>query len=285
MKLCNPILSAMASVGIMSVCCQSAHAQLSFSEGFNYTSGTGLASKVNPGNSTAWTGGNASELAIGSSQLTYAGLQELPGYELAYTSSSSGSTSYNTYTAVTSGSIYYSFLIDCTSAPTANEYISALNPGVATPGGSSDALSTYVGTPASGFWKIGVRTTGGNSGAVFNSVNLNLNQTYFVVEELTLGSSPVASIYVDPVPGASQPGTPSATQTGTTAVASVDDIGLKIQSTTATGNFDIGNLLIAPDWADVTPAATAVPEPNTLAMLGGGMVLLQFGWRRLQKRA
>jgi len=257
---------------------QSVHAQLIFSEGFNYTPGTGLASKVNPGNSVAWTGGNTSELQIGSSPLAYTGLQLLTGNDLVYTSSGSGSTSYNTYSAVTSGSIYFSFLIDCTTLPTANNYIMALNPGINTPGGSSDALSTYVGASGTG-WKIGVRTTGGGSGAVYSSA-LTLGTTYFVVEELTLGSAPTVNLYVDPTPGGSQPGTPTATQSTATAINSVADVGFKIQSATTTGNFDIGNLLIAPDWADVTPQA--VPEPSTLALAGLGLLGLVARFRRVR---
>jgi hypothetical protein len=62
----------------------------------------------------------------------------------------------------------------------------------------------------------------------------------------------------------------------------VDDIGFKIQSTTATGNFDIGNVLVATDWADVTPAA--VPEPNTFALLGAGTIVWRAARRRLQSR-
>jgi len=263
---------------IISVSCQTARAQLLFSEGFNYTSGQGLVNQVNPGNSTAWTGGNTAELQIGSSQLTYPGLQELAGNDLVYTSSGASSASYNTYSAVTSGSIYYSFLIDCTTLPTANEYISALNPGVAGPGGSSDALSMYVGASGSG-WKMGVRTTGGGSGGVYSTA-LALNTTYLVVGELTLGSAPVANLFVDPTPGSTQAafGTPTATQSTATAINSVDDVGFKVQSVTTTGNFVIGNLLIAPDWADVTPMA--VPEPATCPLLGLGGLIVAWKLRR-----
>ncbi len=273
------MFSKLVAIAATCLAFQSVHAQLLFSEGFNYTPGTGLASKVNPGNSVAWTGGNTSELQIGSSPLAYAGLQLLPGNDLVYTSSGSGSTSYDTYSAVTSGSIYYSFLIDCTALPTANNYIGALNPGTTTPGGSTDALSTYVGASGTG-WKIGVRTTGGGSGAVYSSA-LSLNTTYFIVEELTLGSAPVVNLYVDPTPGGSQPGTPTATQSTATAINSVDDVAFKIQSVTTTGNFDIGDLLIAPDWADVTPQAA--PEPSTLALAGLGLLGLVARFRRVRE--
>jgi PEP-CTERM motif len=273
------IASQLIAAGIFSLCSQSAQAQVLFSESFNYSTGGPLSGRVNPGNNTAWNGGNTNELVIGSSQLTYPGLTEAAGNELVYTSSGSASSSYNTYTAVTSGSIYYSFLIDCTTLPTANEYISALNPGTTTPSGSSDAIATYVGASGTNGWKIGVRTTGGGSGAAYSGT-LALNTTYLIVEQLTLGSAPVANLYLDPTPGGSQPGTPTATQSTATAITSVADVGFKVQSTTSTGNFDIGQLLIAPDWADVTPGV--VPEPSAFALLGLGLL---GGMWKLRRRA
>jgi hypothetical protein len=256
------------AAGLVCASAVTARAQLVFGDAFNYTPGIGLVNQVNPGNSIAWTGGNNAELQIGSSQLTYSGLLEQPGNELVYTSLGSGSTSYNTYSAVTSGSIYYSFLIDCTTLPTANQYISALNAGVATPSGSSDAMALYVGASGTG-WKMGVRTTGGGSGAVYSSM-LSLNQTYLMVGELTLGSAPSVSLFVDPTPGGSQPAA-NATQTTATAINSVDDIGFKVQTATTTGNFDIGPILIGQSWASVTPAL-ATPEPSTFVLLGGSLL-------------
>lgn len=258
------------SIGTLCLAFQSAHGQLLFSDGFNYTPGSNLGGNVNPGNSTAWTGGN-SQLAIGSSSLSYPGFQGLTGNDLVYAPTGSGSSSsINSYSSVTSGSIYYSFLIDCTTLPTANEYVTALNPGTATPSGSSDALAFYVGTPTSGDWKIGVRTTGGNTGAAYAATDLLPDTTYLVVGELTLGSSPTVSLFLDPTPGGSQPGTPDATQIGTTAVTSVDDVGFKAQSSTSVGQFVIDDLEIGTSWSDVTPAS--VPEPSLYALSGLGLL-------------
>jgi len=284
MKLPNRLAFTVAAIAIASLCCQSARAQqILFEEGFDYTPTYGLANQVNPYTGNSWINGSTSELQIGSGQLSYSGLQTLsPAYELTYTSLGTSGASYTTFANQTSGSIYYSFLINCTTLPTANKYVTALDPNSATgPNGSSDPMSTYVGSSGTG-WKIGVNVAG-SSGANYVT-GLTLNTTYFIVEELTLGSAPVVNLYLDPVPGGSQPASANATETGTTSVNAVDQVGFKSQSVTSTGNFEIGNLLIATDWADVTPAASLVPEPNTVALLGGGLVLLQAGWRRFQKR-
>jgi len=252
--------------------CQCAHANLLFSEGFNYTAGANLGGQVNPGNGVAWSGGNP-VLAIGNNNLTYPGLLDLGGNDLVYTSGSASSTTYNTYSAVTSGSVYFSFLINSTTLPTANNYLMALNPGTTTPGGSSDALSIYVGASGTGY-KIGVRTTGGGSGAAYASDVLALDTTYMIVGELTFGSTETASLFFDPTPGGSQPATPDSTQTTTTAISGVDDIGIKAQSSASAGDFNIDSLMIGTTWADVTP--TAVPEPAAYGLMGAGLIALIY---------
>ena len=212
------------------------------------------------------------ELAVGSSGLSYPGFQGLGGNDLVYTPGVATSTT-NAYAAVSSGSIYYSFLIDCTTLPTANNYVTSLNPGAASPNGSGDAMAVYVGANGSG-WKIGVRN--GNSGASYESTVLSLNTTYLVVTELTLGASPTVSLYLDPFPGQAQPGTASATQTGTVAVSSVDDVGFKAQSALTVGNFLIDDLNIGTAWGDVT-----VPEPSVCALTSiGALGLFLFRRRR-----
>lgn len=262
--------SASLLAGAVCLLLPGAHATLLFSEGFNYTAGSNLGGNVNPGSGVAWSGGN-SQLQIGSGTLSYPSFPGYAGNELKYTSGPSAVTSTNIYAPVTSGSIYYSFLIDATTLPTANNYITSLNNGTA-PNGSTDAMAIYVGALGSG-WKIGVRN--GNSGAAYESTVLQLNTTYMVVTELTFGSTPTVSLYLDPITGQPQPGTASATQNGTVAVPAVDDVGFKAQSSTAAGAFLIDDLTIGTTWADVT-----VPEPSVLALAGIGVVGLIWFRRR-----
>ena len=241
----------------------SAHATLLFSDGFNYTAGGNLGGNINPGSGLPWSG-SSTQITVGNSGLTYPGFQGLGGNSLVLTPGAATTTT-NEYSAVTSGNIYYSFLVDCTTLPTANNFITSLNQGTA-PNGGTDAMAIYVGASGASGWKIGVRTTGGGSGASFASTTLSLNTTYLVVAELSLGATSTASLFLDPFPGQAQPGTASATQSTTTAIAGVNDVGFKAQSATTVGNFIIDDISIGTQWSDVT-----VPEPSIAALSGIGL--------------
>ena len=138
MKRFYPVILA---IGALCFVFQSAQATLLFSEAFNYTSGGNLGGNINPGNSTAWSTGNAG-LTIASGNLTYAGLADQGGNELQIANGAAG-TIYNTFANQTSGQIYYSFLFNPTAADSANNYFTAMNPGTSTPNGGSDAIDAY----------------------------------------------------------------------------------------------------------------------------------------------
>jgi len=239
---------------------QNAGATLLFSEAFNYTAPSSLAGNVNPGNSIAWSGGNAG-LNIASGNLTYSGLTDQGGNELSISNLTAGS-SVNTFANTTSGQIYYSYLLDVTTVDGANDYVTALNPGTSAPNGSSDAINTYLYSNG----KIGLRTAGEST--VTSSSALSLSTTYFVVLEYNFATT-TASLYLDPTPGASQPAA-TLTLAGSGSVTAIDDVGFKTQSTT--GDFLVDNLLVGTTWGDVTPAT--VPEPSTWALVGSGLALM-----------
>src|ERR1039458_7689831 len=124
------------AVGACALIIQNAQATLLFSDGFNYTAGDflGAGSTTPPWllqSSTA-----AAQLSISTPNLTYPGLQDLGGNALTVNSGVASVRGYAALSsAVTSGSIYYSFLIDCTALPTSNSYLTALTP-TAGPGGT-----------------------------------------------------------------------------------------------------------------------------------------------------
>jgi hypothetical protein len=254
----------LAGVGCMLF--QSAQATLLFSEAFNYSPGA-LQGQVNP-STAVWTGGN-SGLGIVSGNLTYAGLADQGGNELQISQGAAG-TSIIQFANQTSGSIYYSFLFNATAADSANNYFTAMNPGVVTPNGGSDAINAYLYSNG----QIRIRANAQSATAGTGPV-LTLGQTYFIVEMIDL-TAKTASLWINPTIGGSAP-TATATLSGLTATA-IANVGFKAQ-TAAGGPYLVDNLLIGTTWTDVV---VPVPEPSTFVLGGLGVLGLIFA-RRMRK--
>ena len=264
-------LVTLVTVGTVAVA-SSTNAQVLLQEGFNYTSGSNL------GANAPWGGGSSATLQVGSGDLTYSGLNDLGGNDLVVTSGAASSdTNIFSNTTYNAGTLYFSFLIDATTLPTANNYLISLNPAANKPSGSADEFSFYTGASGAG-WKIGVRTSGGGGGATYESAVLNLNTTYFIVGEYNFGTL-AASLYLDPVAGNAQPGTPDATQTGTGVAGGIEDIGVKSQSAVTQGDYILDNFIIGQSWSDVTPVSP-IPEPATVALSAVGLLGLAARLRR-----
>ena len=268
------------AVGVTCLLFQSAQAAPLFSDGFNYT----VADNLGAGSTTPpWSlqsSTAAAQLSISSPNLTYSGLQDLGGNALTVNSGVGSVRGYAALSSsITSGSVYYSFLIDCTALPTANSYLTALTPTAAPgPGGTAtDAIDLYARNLSTG-WQLGLRTTG--LSASYSGTQLALNTVYFGVLKYTFGATtPTAQLFLSPVPTGAEPGTASVTLTGTANVADISDVGFRAQATGVVGNFVFDNVMVGTTWADVT---TAVPEPATFALAGLGMLGLVFA-RRMRR--
>ena len=249
---------------------QSANAALLFSDGFNYTAGTTL--KGNDG----WTLGSV-PLSITNANLTYPSLADLGGNALSVTQGTASSTinSFNA-TPVSSGTVYFSFVLSPTTLPTANTEVAALLASGSTgPSGSADPLGLYVGSQIAGQYKIGVRH--GGSGATYASnAGMTLGSTNFFVIAYTFNPSTTddsVSLWVNPTPGGSLPAADVTVvaNSGTVDAANLQVIGFKANSGTGAGNWVYDTLRIGDTWADVTPS---VPEPSTVLLVGAGLGLM-----------
>jgi MYXO-CTERM domain-containing protein len=208
-------------------------------------------------------------LTIVIGNLTFAGLADQGGNELQIANGSAQSQ-YITFANQTSGQVYYSFLFNPSVVNSANNYFTALNPGVSTPNGGSDAIDAYY--YANGKIELRANAQAATAGT---GTALTLNTTYLIVEMLDLDAK-TASLWINPTPGAAAP-TATATLSGLTATA-VDNVGFKAQA--GTGTFLVDNLLVGTTWADVTPGS--VPEPTTCALAGLGMLGLILA-RRMRR--
>jgi hypothetical protein len=245
---------------------QSANATLLYEEGFNYPSG------ALSGNDS-WLGG-ASGLTVGNANLTYPGLADAanPGNDLVDTQGTAGSMTVNfTGSAITSGSVYYSFLAEATALPTANNFLSSLLPTGGSPNGGTDPLAVYVGQQTAGStFKIGVRHQGINSGATYaTNPSFTAGTVNFFVVKYTFGSGGTVSLYVNPTAGAIEPVANVIVGAGGTEAANLQTLGFKAQGNSTTGNWIFDTLRVGDTWADVTPSSVPEPSAVALAMMAG----------------
>ncbi len=241
---------------------------------------TNAAVGSNLGSAAPWTG-SSSQVKVASGNLTNSALMALaPVGNMASIAGSAGGSSYRPFksSAVSSGSVYYSFLVQCTSLPNSGDkYLTGFLPSVTPgPGGSTDSLAVYVKVSGAGY-QMAIRKSG--AATTYAPTVLALNTTDFIVVKYVFGAGTgddVVSLYINPTPGAAEPASPDATLTGGTDAADLQNVYLKSSSGYGTWNFD--TLRVGPGWTDVTPSSTT-PPPSTQPCItqilreAGGLVL------------
>jgi hypothetical protein len=248
---------------------QAAHAGILFQEGFNYPIG-------NLGGNDGWTGSSAN-LAVGSANLAYPGLTDLGGNSLTV-NGGAASTTVNTFAAVTSGSVYYSFLARCEALPTANRYLTSLLQTGEVPNGGTDALAVYVGQQVAGSqFRIGVRHEGVGTGATYVTDPLfTVGSVNLFVVKYTFGSGGSVSLFVNPTPAGSEPVANVLVGPGGTEALNIDRFGFKANSATDAGSWTFDTLRVGDTWESVT-----IPEPSVFALAGLSLALA--AWRRVRR--
>jgi PEP-CTERM motif len=271
----------LVAAGASCLLLQSANATQFLSEGFDYTAGNGLSG------SGGWAGGGATALTINSGNLTFPNLADVGSSvdNLKLTSGGAASTDVTNFnaTAITGGTVYFSFLLSPLALPTANlEVMDLLPTGSSGLLGSTAPLAVYVGQQVAGVqYKIGVRH--GLSGATYASTNsMTLNSTNFIVVAYTFNpntADDTVSLWVNPTPGGSTPTADVSFANPLLAdAANLQVLGIKAQSAATQGNWIFDTFRIGDTWGDVTPIA--VPEPSTFVLAGAGLGIMFMMIRR-----
>ena len=212
------------------------------------------------------------------------------GGDLKLTSGVASSTDVVNFngSAVTGGTVYFSFLLQATTLPTANQELMDLLPtGAVGLAGSTAPLAIYVGQQTAGSqYKVGIRH--GLSGATYtSSAAMNVGTVNLIVAAYTFNPSTgddVVSLWVNPtgLGGVSAPAANVSFNNSALAdAANLQVIGIKSQSAATQGNWNLDSFVVADSWADVT-GYTAVPEPSTWVLVGSGLAML-FGMIRRRR--
>jgi hypothetical protein len=218
----------------------------------NYTVGQGLQTQA--GWTTLNTGDN---LLIASGSLSYSGI-ETPTYNKV-TFDGAGIDAAKLFTQQTTGTVYYSFLLDITalgSLGTTGGYFTGFTEGT----GTTFGATVWSRSDGAGFdLGINPRTTAANT--VWSAGTTSLNTTLFIVisYEIVSGTTnDIVKMWINPTPGSSEP-SPTLTATNTLVdLANVNRILIRQDNVTNTPFIEMDELRIGTTWADVTPANSII---------------------------
>jgi pectate lyase len=240
---------------------QNANATLWFEDGITGTVGNGLgaAPPYSP---------SSSQIKIAAGNLAYPNLANPSpnGNEFTISGASASSTfCTNTGSTITSGSVYYAFLAQCTTLPSSGgNYVTDLHTNATL--GSGDPADIYVKLSGTTNFVMGVRKSGGSATYASSPTALNLNTTYLVVLKYTFNNvsagDDTVTLYINPTPGNPESGATAEVTVsgGTDAAGALQYIGWKSQSSATGGAWIFDTIRVASTWAEVIPASTAPPS-------------------------
>lgn len=207
---------------------------------------------------TGYTALNSGDsIVISSGSLSYTGLQASTGNKIAF--DKWGIDASKSFTAQTTGTIYYSFLLNVTDLGgllEAGGYFSALIAN-----GTTFGATVWTRKNGAGY-DIGVNPRTSAANTVWSTASYAINTTVFVVVsyEMDPSAGDVVKLWVNPTPGSAEPTTTlTATNTGTD-LSSVAGFLIRQDSESETPFIEMDELRVGNTWADVTPiGATANP--------------------------
>ncbi len=226
----------------------------------NFTSGGGTAGQLVT-LTTASDSGNS---------LSYTGLAASTGNRTAVVAGNSEDAAKNLAAPLT-GVIYYSILVKAQNTTgleantnTSGDYIFGLS-STAAPTSPNYYSRLYVreGSVAGSTINIGVLNSSGGTAAPAFSGNLPINTTILVVQKYDLATN-IATLYINPVPGAAEPTVATGTNTTGTGAAPASILSVAIRqgsaTTPKTGNFEIDEIRVGNTFASVTPSNLSVAQ-------------------------
>ncbi len=248
-------------------------------EPFNYTphATSGLSAQSQAG-SNPWAIINTGDsILVDATSLTYPGLAASTGNKVKY--DGSGTDYYTNFTSQTSGSVYYSFILNVSSLGTLNTtggyFTGLIQSGSTTLFGA--AVWTRLSTTA-GKYNVGVSTRSAAASTIsWLPADLTPGTPVFIVAayDMVAGTgNDVARIWLNTAAiGGAEPAA-DATAVPNTDLSSVARVFLRQDNANATPFIELDELRVGVTWADVTPSGAASPTLSATALTGFGNVCL-----------
>lgn len=185
------------------------------------------------------------------------------------------------FTSASSGTVFYSFALNVTTAPTGASYMF----GLATSNTNYAATVWLQGSGAG--YQVGISNRS-NATTTYAPTVYALGQTVFIVGRYTFNpgaGDDSSSLWINPSAATfGDDAIPSATVTvtGGTDMTALSQFLIRGANGSPTGVFD--ELRVGTTWSEVTTAA-AIPEPSTYAALLGALALAGVVLRRRSRLA
>ncbi|MEI6421156.1 MAG: fibronectin type III domain-containing protein, partial [Lentisphaerota bacterium] len=239
-----------------------------FAAGAINANGTQLEKSTTFGVGTWYSAATGTQPSVATSTLSYSTYKDNTlGKQIALTSQSPARYSNFgltlTTTDLTSGTFYLSFLLNLSNAPASSTFVSFNKSQTATVNRGyikvAKSGTQYLLTPI-------VSTTAGTSSQL-----LDFDTTYLIVLKYVVTTASntagagTASLFVNPTPGAAEPGTPTATVTESSLTNMDYFKGFDVwQQSTLAGT--VAGLRFSKTWAEVVPAAVPVSTSAVTAI-------------------
>ncbi|MFM7672274.1 MAG: beta strand repeat-containing protein [Bacteroidota bacterium] len=221
-------------------------------EDFTYTAGQLLTAN-------GWTAHSAgvNPITVTTPGLSYAG-HPGSGVGNGVTMANTGEDVNRAYTAVTSGSVYMSFMVNLSAVQTGDYFAGLFQSSSIFP------LRVYTKSDGAGGFFFGLSKS--NSTASYETTSRTLGTTYFVVVKYTYNTGSttddVLDLWVNPALGGTEtPGTIAGVTGTSTDATTIGAVFLRQGSSTAASTQQVDAILAGTTWASVT-AGASVPSPT-----------------------
>jgi hypothetical protein len=249
-------------------CVVFAQAQPIVTENFNYTVGTGLAANGWVG--TGATPSTLNPILVTASSITYTGYPG-SGVGSEITLTTSGEDLNKSFSAITTGNIYFSALVNLSAAQATGDYFLHIGD---LPAGTIYFGRTYVKLDGTKIAFGILNTSGGTPAptATYTASNYDLNTTYVIVVKVNAATG-ASSLIVNP-DFTAEPTTGWVTSSvGTSAVptAGFTTINIRQGSGTAAATLKIDGIRVGTSYSALFPTTgifTLKAEPLSISLVG-----------------